>query len=880
MAEVRCPMCSKSNPADADVCQYCGARLKPVANRPGTSPSDQGKPEAGKSQDAESDWLGSLRGQQNSAPGQTGKSPIRDVFVPGPLSKESAGQADSKDASASPDEDFSDWLSRISQDSPADETVEGFSGKVTGSSAPGETDDWLSNLRGIPDSEQDKVEPNASLLSGATGQEEADWLGRLDASHQELSSDVSANLSTADESATPEEDLPAWLKELSGASKPAQPSPSSSTDLPDWFDNLAPSQPADADQKEAQGTRALADADLDKPKQHSPLANEETSKPTEEPGWESAEPDWITGASSVNLSDSTPPVDRPVEGQGSTTWETQLPDWLSTPATPLASTPEQKTEAGSSWNTELPDWLSGMASVEPGVNSLQSLNESGPSEVPTGKVPSSGSKSLFAGTPGAGSESGEPPAAEGELPDWMSNLKPQAPVEPGEPSQTPALITDESPITGEQAEVRPFVTEEMPDWLVHLGPPEVISTVAPTPEPAARSKPASRSRKKAEEDANIAPADLPSWVQAMRPIETATPSVTASSDSDERVENTGPLAGVRGILPAEPLLSDIRKPPVYSVKLQVSEKQRNNAALMQTLLTVETEPQKSAKIRPYLTQRILRIAIAVILILAAWVPIWIGGPLTPQPTYLQPTMDQFKAAINAVPTGTPVLVAVEYEPGLSGELETISSSVIAQLMSRSANLVFVTTNPAGSILADNLLNRALAMQPTYSVADKVANLKYLAGGPTALFNFSLDLQSLDPLQAGLAGDWAKPPLNSIKSLSDFSSVLVLTDNADTARAWVEQVKPSMGKTPLLMVASAQSEPMISPYLDSGQISGMITGLTGGALYEVAVNQPVRIQNFWDSYQAGLLIIVALILVGGLVSIWNLLRSSRRPRGEA
>lgn len=871
MADVRCPMCSKSNPANAETCQYCGARLKLVTSRSETSPSDQSKPRTGKSPGAESDWLGSLRGEQNAAAGPAGKPPIRDVFVPGPLSKDSAGSTNAGEA-ASPDEDFSDWLSRISQDTPADETTEGFPVKASGSSETGETEDWLSNLRGIPGSEQDKIEPSASSLSGSTGQEEADWLGRLDASHPELASDSAASVSTPGESAAPEEDLPAWLKELSGASKPAQPSPSASSDLPDWFDNLTPAQPVEPSQKESPGTRALSDSDLSKLEQKSPMA-EEPAKQPEEPGWESAEPDWITGAASVSLSESTHPVDRPVEGQGQATWETELPDWLSSPAAPAEAAPEEKTDAGSAWNAELPDWLSGMAPVEPGVNSIQS-------GAPAANLSSAETGSPIAETPAAGSQTEKPIAVESELPDWMSNLKPLEAAEPGEPSQTPALITDESPITGEQAEVRPFVTEEMPDWLVHLGPPEVISSVSPTPEPAAKPRPSSRSRKKAEEDASLAPADLPSWVQAMRPIETATPSVTAYSDTDERVENTGPLAGVRGILPAEPLLSDIRKPPVYSVKLQVSEKQRSNAALMQTLLTVETEPQKVAKTRPYLTQRILRLAIALVLILAAWVPIWIGGPLTPQPTFLRPQTEQFKTSINAIPSGAPVLVAVEYEPGLSGELETISSNVIAQLMARSANLVFITTNPAGSILADNLLNRALTLQPNYSAADKVANLKYLAGGPTALFNFSLALQSLDPLQAGLAGDWSKPPLNGIKALSDFSSVLVLTDNADTARAWVEQVKPSMGKTPLLMVASAQSEPMISPYLDSGQISGMITGLTGGALYEQAVNQPVHVQNFWDSYQAGLIIIVALILIGGLISIWNLLRSSRRPRGEA
>jgi hypothetical protein len=268
------------------------------------------------------------------------------------------------------------------------------------------------------------------------------------------------------------------------------------------------------------------------------------------------------------------------------------------------------------------------------------------------------------------------------------------------------------------------------------------------------------------------------------------------------------------------------------------------------------------------------------MIVAVWLPIWIGGPLTPQPAFSVSGINTVKQSIGAIPANATILVAVEYEPGLSGELETISAGVVAQLMAKSANIVFISTNPTGPVLAENLLNRAQALQPSYTSVDKVVDLGYLAGGPAALFDFSLTAQNVDPLKTGRPAAWNNPPLNSVKTLADFSRVFVLTDNADTARAWVEQVKPSLGQTPLLMVVSAQSAPMISPYLDSGQISGIITGLTDGASFEQATSQSTSIRRFWDSYQAGLFIIIALILIGGLISIWNMLRANRRPRGEA
>ena len=57
MADQRCPMCGKPNPANAETCKYCGARLKPV--RPGES-----KPTApiSKGGEGDADWMSDLRG--------------------------------------------------------------------------------------------------------------------------------------------------------------------------------------------------------------------------------------------------------------------------------------------------------------------------------------------------------------------------------------------------------------------------------------------------------------------------------------------------------------------------------------------------------------------------------------------------------------------------------------------------------------------------------------------------------------------------------------------------------------------------------------------------------------------------------------------------
>ncbi len=93
-------MCSKLNPAEAEVCAYCGARLKPLhlssTEQPGAgSPKNSGSSQSGSSPlSDEPDWLNQLRADGPGSPSQDN-------------TPEKPSEAFSDDA------DVPDWLARI-----------------------------------------------------------------------------------------------------------------------------------------------------------------------------------------------------------------------------------------------------------------------------------------------------------------------------------------------------------------------------------------------------------------------------------------------------------------------------------------------------------------------------------------------------------------------------------------------------------------------------------------------------------------------------------------------------------------------------------------------------------------------------------------------
>ena len=638
-----------------------------------------------------------------------------------------------------------------------------------------------------------------------------------------------------------DDDTPDWLRKLRSQSEtegnpvedeaPIAPAAEIS-DLPNWLQELSTPSPAPSDAAGSSKDQAQATSE--------PPAAEMPTAPQAEPGPPIGSPwaSWPLSAD-ANLED-LPPLSQPEKQPAADEVppvSTGTPQWLSglsmdEPAPAAPGTPSSQPPAA---KDGVPDWL---ASFQSDFSDNQL-----PEEQPAALDP-------------------------GMTPDWLIRSQTDENASDASPSGISNVFLEDDSLQSATEQSRPFSMEDMPDWLAQMSPPDEAIITEPFDTQPAKEK---------DEEITLAAAELPSWVQAMRPIESATPETPVLVEDDDRVEKVGPLAGLRGILPAETLTSEVRKPPIYPVSLQVSDKQRINAALFESILSSELQPQTTPHIRTFPSQRILRVVIAVVLILAVWLPIWRGSQVMPLPGYLPVEVAAVQQSINALAPGSTVLIAVDYEPALAGEVEAVASGMVAQLMSKSANIILISTNPMGPVLSEHLLNQAQLSQPAYDISTKTLNLGYLAGGPSGLFNFAIQPQATTPWTVDQKTAWDQPLLKD-KSFADFAGVFVLTESADTARTWVEQVKPALGSVPLFMITSAQVAPMIRPYYDAGQIQGFVSGLTGGAIFEESSAASNLSSTYWDAYQAGILIAIALLAIGGLIFIGNIV-FTRRKLGE-
>jgi hypothetical protein len=927
MAEIRCPNCGRNNPDLLDVCQFCQTPLKPESVlRIGEKPT---KKNTGELESVLPDWLKDVRQQAKDAAeeqeaAQAATDSRSQKNEPLDLLAGLASQAGRGD-----EEDVPDWLASINPTAkpkpsapatPAPESGSDFFAQFNQQESKPEPvneppqeegPSWMDSMRdqsAIP-SEKDEL---SEWFTQASGQ--SDEIVESEGEQSDLGwrSSFDSPSSSVEKSPPQEEEDLSWLHNLEAASKqtgdlqapqketgwtqqfetPATPSPTpASQDDLSWLDRLggieessrpAPEQPS-ASQDDLGWLNQFGSIG-ESPKTTQPAAPEPASPPASQ-----EDLSWLNnlGAQSesqpVDAAPNQPISQQPFASEEDLDWLNKLggvPDQAE-PAKPFSVPAEvQPSEEDLSWLNDLGKTSEPSAPAQPVASQpdLSWLKDLGGEPEPLATPPFAPPEEEKA-PPRHTAPLSEKAAQEAE-PDWLKSATeaPSMPA-PGDLSmdwfsdsgqtkrekKTPSapqaapLGSDifsnaEEPAPLSNQDVDSLFSVDLPDW---LSSPET-GTAAP----------ASRQTEMvpAEADESLAPVDLPSWVQAMRPVETLITETTPSV-SDQPAETEGPLAGLHGVIPIAPVGSSRRPRPV-SLTLQASDEQQASAILLEQILGSETSPRALVTSSVVTSQQWLRWALTAIILLVLSAVILLRSQLMPVSLNLPEEAGGLANAVLAIPANSNILVVIDYEASLAGELEAVGGPILDQIVVLSQpRLSFVSTSPNGAALAERLMTNTGMNQSGLPYL----NLGYLPGGSAGVLGFIEAPGQIIP-SAGVA------------SFSEYSALVVLTDHAESGRVWVEQLQNrrtvdlALANQPLLMVASAQAGPLLQPYVSSRQITAMISGLSYAARFEaLSSSRLTTARTYWDTFGIGLMTAIALIIVG---SLWSLVTGMRARRANA
>jgi len=754
--------------------------------------------------------------------------------------------------SESSDEDLS-WLNDLGG-MPTDSAKESSPLQPTSSE---EDLGWLDELGGV---QQPSTEMSAPAQPESS-QEDLSWLNDLGGSQ---TGNVEESLSTQSE--TSEGGLD-WLSSLGEAQPPATEEPtvaqsvSSQEDL-SWLNNLGAAQPSTDEESISLQSEVSSNNDLEWLKNLGDAQSLVVEESMSESSESSAEDlDWLNNLGDVQPSSTVEAG--PAQSEASSDdldWMKNLSDVQVEPAS--EEKPSKFTPPGTKPLDDLagvdttPDWLKS-AMEEPSMPALGDL-----------------SMDWF-------EDQGK--SAESEMPSLSEEIPESHPDETRAPksSEPASALPDPTLPFGDSSSS----TLQDVDAMFNIDIPDLVSqemnSDAKISDVEAVSGPPSFS----SGDEDLAPVELPSWVQAMRPVDSVIADKT-STDADyteQEPESEGPLAGFSGVIPSAPIGSSLR-PKAFSLKLQVTDEQRAGASLIEEILASETTtyPLKSTKM--IASQQMLRWALSTLFLVV--LSLVLGFGQQEFPIFASGETSRLSDLIVSLPDEAPVLLVMDYEPAVVGELAAAAGPVLDQLAaSRHATFTFLSTSPNSSAMVESLMSDTKINHPVsdnpdesgleYQAGIDYVNIGFLPGGSAGVLGFIADPLKTMPNTSTLA---------NVTSFSDFEAVILLTDNADTGRVWVEQLEfakqahPEMADRPLVIVSSAQAGPMLKPYISSGQVDVFISGLFDAAQYEyVNQSRPGIARRYWDSFGIGLMVAILSIVLG---SIWSVVAGIQKRRAEA
>lgn len=263
--------------------------------------------------------------------------------------------------------------------------------------------------------------------------------------------------------------------------------------------------------------------------------------------------------------------------------------------------------------------------------------------------------------------------------------------------------------------------------------------------------------------------------------------------------------------------------------------------------------------------RVDRRAIYLLMALSVFIPLALRLSY-PVPVGEGPSRDFFDV-IEAMPSGSVILVSYDYDPSTMPELQPMAVALTQHMFTRGHRIIAMALWPQGASLSQEALS-AVGDSLGKAQYDDWVNLGYTVGAGVSIVRMGSSIRAVFPQDRdGFPYD-SIPLLTRIQSLRDIDLVVSLSAGDPGIHAWVMMAGDRFG-LPVGGGCTAVSAPEFYTYLGTGQMMGLLGGLKGAADYETMVregreNTPAGLATPGMAAQSiAHLVIMAFIVMGNI-----------------
>jgi hypothetical protein len=249
-------------------------------------------------------------------------------------------------------------------------------------------------------------------------------------------------------------------------------------------------------------------------------------------------------------------------------------------------------------------------------------------------------------------------------------------------------------------------------------------------------------------------------------------------------------------------------------------------------------------------RRIIFVFIAAAVIIPLLAPIGLPVTVTPQAQAIY-------EEVEALPPGSNVIVSFDYDPAAAPEVHPMALSFLRHCFEKKHKVIIMALWPQGAQLAVRAVAEVASDYDLEYGRDYV-NLGYKPGGDIVIKSMGSSIPEVFPRDMAGRATAGLALMAKVHSLNDVALVIDLSAGDPGIPAWV-RVGNALYHRKIAGGSTAVSAPQFFPYLQTGQLIGLLGGLKGASEYETLINYPGAATSRMDSQSVAHLVIIAFII---------------------
>ena len=225
------------------------------------------------------------------------------------------------------------------------------------------------------------------------------------------------------------------------------------------------------------------------------------------------------------------------------------------------------------------------------------------------------------------------------------------------------------------------------------------------------------------------------------------------------------------------------------------------------------------------------------------------------------TTQQVYDAVEKLPHGSKVLLSCEYSPSTKPEIHPMVVSFLRHCFRNKHKIYITCLWPDGQFMAEEALEE-VANEYDLAYGEDYVLLGFRPGNEAVVKGIVSDLRKLYTIDSKGTKVTEIPMMEGINQFEDFDFLFSGSAGSPGSIDWVQYAADPTG-IPMSTGTTSIQVNEVMPYVQSGQVQGILAGMPGAAEYEALIGVKGIGTSGMDAQSVAHLVIVLFIVLGNI-----------------